>query len=108
MANRQRIAEAEGALAKMEAAIAHHKQTTLPQLWGALSALKVLPILHADYDAKLERQAKRGLVLDKVSGPAHLRLSKSLPADAMCPGGCRSSWSRGKTQALARSHATGA
>lgn len=65
-ASRQRIAEVEGALAKMDETIARHKQKTLPQLWNALSALRVLPVLHADYDAKLERQGKRSHVLDRV------------------------------------------
>jgi hypothetical protein len=50
----------------MDETIARHKQKTLPQLWNALSALRVLPVLHADYDAKLERQGKRSHVLDRV------------------------------------------
>ncbi|ELR19696.1 uncharacterized protein ACA1_199810 [Acanthamoeba castellanii str. Neff] len=67
LAVKQRIAEVEGALAKMDETIARHKQKTLPQLWNALSALRVLPVLHADYDAKLERQGKRSHVLDRAA-----------------------------------------
>ncbi len=72
------MAEVEGALAKMDETIARHKQKTLPQLWNALSALRVLPVLHADYDAKLERQGKRSHVLDRVRASAtSLYFSKS-------------------------------
>lgn len=53
-------------MAKIEAAILRHQEQTLPQLWSALSSLKVLPVLHADYDAKIERLQKRGQLLDQV------------------------------------------
>jgi len=63
----QRIAEVQQSLAKVNATISEHLAKTLPQLWNSLSALRVIPILQADYDAKLARQEQRSLMLDKVS-----------------------------------------